>query len=307
MQATHRAGPEAVAPVVYDSTPLTPEIVDAVVREFGIEATEDGERLHGGEESSAYRIGGNVIRIGPKWRSDAELEWAYRVTSHAAETVPEVVAPRRTPDGEAIIRVGERPVSVWPYRAGTWSDEDDDATFDQAANLLARLHRSLQTFAPGPRPGPGPVIADVPELEDPELDAWLERFDATHTRRQPLHGDYYHGNMLSDDGRIVALLDWDETFIGPPERELAWAAWEWGDVLWTFDLDDALEFVEGYIHAGGTADRVDDIAIRQLARQRVRWEVRYSRAAHKRGITLDDDDNEYEARQLEAFAALRPT
>jgi Ser/Thr protein kinase RdoA (MazF antagonist) len=292
--------------MVYDTTPLTPEIVDAVVRHWGVEATEDGERLHGGEESSAYRVGGNVIRIGPEWRSDAELEWSYAVTSHAAETVPEAVAPLRTAGGAAIVRVAGRPVSVWPYRAGTWADDDDDATFDQAADLLARLHRALSTYAPGPRPGPGPPFAAAPDLEDPELDGWLADFDAAHPDRQPLHGDYYDGNMLSADGRIVALLDWDETFVGPPERELAWAAWEWGDGLWTFDFAEAHEFIEAYHAAGGVAQGVDDIALRQIVRERIRREVRYARAVRARGIAHDDDDHEYEARQLEAFAVLRP-
>ena len=292
--------------MVYDSTPLTSEIVEAVVRHWGVEATEDGERLHGGEESSAYRVGGNVIRVGPAWRSDAELEWAYVVTTHAAATVPEVVAPLRTPTGDAIVRVAGRPVSVWPYRTGVWADEEDDATFSQAADLLARLHRALADHASPLRPGPGPTYADAPDLDDPELDAWLRDFEAARSRHHPLHGDFYHGNMLVDDGRIVALLDWDETLIGPPERELAWAAWEWGGELGTADLAEAHEFIEEYRETGGPARRIDDVTLRQLIRERLRREVRYSRAAHLRMVALDDDDLEYEALQIETFAMLRP-
>jgi Ser/Thr protein kinase RdoA (MazF antagonist) len=292
--------------MVFDATPLTLDIVDAVVRHWDVSVNGPGERLHGGEESSAYRVDGNVIRIGPDWRSDEELEWAYAIASHAADTVPEALAPLRTPSGAAVVRVSDRPISVWPYRAGQWADDDDDATYSQAADLLARVHRALATMSPPPRPGPGPSFADAPELDDHALDAWLADFDATHHERQPLHGDFYAGNMLVDDGRIIALLDWDETLISPPERELAWAAWEWADGLSSLDLDDAREFMDEYREAGGTARPVDEVALRQLVRDRLRREVRYSRACRLRGLQHDEDDHEYEARQIEVFFALRP-
>ncbi|MEV4804395.1 hypothetical protein AB0K18_30710 [Nonomuraea sp. NPDC049421] len=32
--------------------------------------------------------------------------------------------------------------------------------------------------------------------------------------------DYYTGNTLARDGRLVAVLDWDEAFVCAPEPEL---------------------------------------------------------------------------------------
>ena len=93
---------------------------------------------------------------------------------------------------------------------------------DQAAHLLARLHGALDRLNVPSRPGPGPTLAPAPELEDIELDRWLHDFDRTFNSRQPLHGDFYAGNTLVEAGQIVGLLDWDDTFIGPPERELSW-------------------------------------------------------------------------------------
>ncbi len=123
-----------------------------------------------------------------------------------------------------------------------------------------------------------------------------------------MHGDFYAGNVLVRDGHIVGLLDWDEAFLGPPERELAWAAWEWGDGLSTLgsDLEGARTFVADYVAAGGPAHPVDEEALRQLIRQRLRWEVEYARAADESGAVSDEDGSSYEARQLQAFRVLRP-
>ncbi|MEN3221084.1 hypothetical protein [Mycolicibacterium porcinum] len=48
-----------------------------------------------------------------------------------------------------------------------------------------------------------------------------------------------------------------------------------------------------------------EIALRQLIRQRIRAEVAYDRATASTRL-IDAEDIEYQARQLEAFRALRP-
>lgn len=102
-----------------------------------------------------------------------------------------------------------------------------------------RLHRALaasrQRFGPRPRGG-GTVTSAVIDDGELELEEWIREFNRRAGPSQPLHGDFYAGNMLARGGRIVALLDWDEAILGPPERELAWAAWEFGDGLWSDDL-----------------------------------------------------------------------
>jgi len=285
--------------------PLTAEVLEAV-RHHWLVSGDHGERLRGGEESASYRVGEYVLRIGPGWRADAELEWCHAVASQASLEVPEVVAPRPTRGGATVVRVEGRPVSVWPFVAGTWGDDTDPRQRSQAADLLARLHRSAAGLPIVARPPGGPKLACAPELADPALDAWLIEFDTSHPARQPLHGDYYAGNVLVDRGRIAALLDWDDAFVGAPERELAWAAWEWGDGLWTLELDAAKSFVSDYKTAGGPAAPVSEGELRQLVRQRIRWEVRYARVAREGAVLHDAADLDYEAQQLEAFRILRP-
>src|SRR4051794_17265338 len=111
--------------MVYDATPLTEQVLAAVKETWGIKAAT-GERLHGGEDSAAYRIGNHVIRIGPAWRTDPELEWSHDVAFAAGRAVPEAVVPLRTETDSTIVRVDGRPVSLWSFRDGAWPGDDDD-------------------------------------------------------------------------------------------------------------------------------------------------------------------------------------
>ncbi|MEV0384337.1 phosphotransferase [Nonomuraea sp. NPDC050643] len=270
----------------------------------------ESERLHGGEESAAHLLDGHVIRVGPAGRTAAESEWCHAIARHAAATLPEAVAPLPTPGGSTVITVADRPISCWPYVTGSWPDSDVPAQRAAGARLLARLHESVATFDPGPRPVPafqesglyGAPPADAAELDDPGLDRWLAVFHAEHPLRHPLHGDYYAGNTLARDGEIVAVLDWDETFVGAPELELAAAALEWGDDL----TGPSAEFVAAYHEAGGTAARLDEESLAQLVRHKLRREYAYFHKAVRRGVRHDADDLEYHHARVALFHRLRP-
>ncbi|MEU7856793.1 phosphotransferase [Nonomuraea sp. NPDC049141] len=294
--------------MIYVKTPLTREIREAVALTWGV--TGEGERLHGGEESAAYRLDGHVIRVGPAWRTAGESEWCHAIARHAAAGLPEAVAPLPAAEGTTVIVVGGRPISCWPYVEGSWPDSDIPAQREAGARLLARLHRSLADFRPGPRPVPafqesglyGDPPQDAAELDDPDLDRWLAAFHAEHPVRHPLHGDYYTGNTLARDGRIVAVLDWDETFVGAPELELAAAALEWGDDL----AGPSEEFMAAYHQAGGTAARLDEESLAQLVRHKLRREHAYFHKAVRSGVTHDEADVEYHRTRVELFHRLRP-
>ena len=293
---------------VYDDIPLTAEIVKVVADRFGIEASGyDATRLHGGEESAAYRLDDHVVRIGPRWRGDPQVEWCHAVAARAAAAAPQFLAPLHDRDGRTVIRVDGRPVTVWPYVAGRWADDRHPAHRRHAAELLARFHTALATTDLGPPPAPRAWGVTPSEVADVDLDAWLADFDRRHPPRQPLHGDYYAGNTLADGDRIVAVLDWDESYVGPPQREAAHAAWEWGDGLNDVTLDGAYEFLDAYAAAGGPGTaRLDDLTLRQLIRERLRWEVAWAHGVAERGERRDADDQAYTRRQADAFWQLRP-
>lgn len=288
---------------------LTAEIRLALCRGWGLRADRAAMRLFGGEESAAFRIGEHVVRVGPAWRRDEELQWSYSVAAAVAARVPEVTAPVPRTAGGYLVRAAGRPVSVWPYVAGDWADPDNEDQRRQAAQLLARLHCAFAAVRTLPRrpsaPGPGDV--HNPLLPDPDLDRWMDDFYARHSRRHPLHGDFYRGNILVRDGIIVALVDWDDVFIGPPEQELAWAVREWTQRRrTTLDIAAAQQFTGQYRAAGGTAEPITPEDLAQLIRDRIRREVTYSQAVGVWGISADPDDVAYEAGQLRAFRELRP-
>ncbi|MEV6970351.1 phosphotransferase [Hamadaea sp. NPDC051192] len=282
--------------MVYAAIPYTPTIQQVVGAAFGV-PVEEPQRLHGGEESAAYRIAGLVVRLGPPWRTDAEMTWFARLAAHASAAVPEVIAPLPSRSGDYVVRAAQRPVTVWPFAAGTWPDKHDPGVRQQAAALLARVHAALAD-APGPA-GPVTQMPRGPgdDLADPRLDAWLA--ERAQGRTQPLHGDYYRGNTLAVGGRITALLDWDDAVVGPVEREAAEGAWEWGGCLDTGVVDGAQEFLAAYAEAGGPV--VDDLTFRQYARARMRGEILLART---RWHELDAEDHAYHERQLAAYHAL---
>lgn len=142
------------------------------------------------------------------------------------------------------------------------------------------------------------------ELPDPDLDRWLAQFSQS-ARSQPLHGDYCQGNLLARAGHVTAVLDWDEALIGPPEVELASAALEFADVLGP-ELTGARQFVDVYHAEGGTAGHLDDLALVQLMRHRLRREAVYFGMAVGRGVQHDADDLAYHRQRMDTFHQLRP-
>jgi aminoglycoside phosphotransferase (APT) family kinase protein len=85
----------------------------------------------------------------------------------------------------------------------------------------------------------------------PELDlalAWLREGAPQSPRTVLVHADFKVGNVLLDDGRIVALLDWELAHLGDPHEDLGWVtqplrtrehlipdSWEREDLLFHYE------------------------------------------------------------------------
>ncbi|MDT0442273.1 phosphotransferase [Streptomyces johnsoniae] len=293
------------------------ELRAAVAAAWGRRLVGRGERLPGGEESAAHRFGDLVVRIGPPWRGTAEAEWCHAVAlAAAAGGAPAVVRPERTRDGATVVRIGGRPVSLWPYAAGAPADRADRGEWSGAARELAGLHRALVRHRPPPRPEPallerglrGEPWSGPAALADAALSRWLAEFARRRGPGQPLHGDYYRGNVLARGGRIVAVLDFDEAHIGPPELEVATAGREFGDP-WATDLSGVRRFADAYAAAGGTAGRMDDETTAQLIRHRLRCEAAHVEAGGggaEDGRAPGAADRAYHRRRIDLFHRLRP-
>jgi aminoglycoside phosphotransferase (APT) family kinase protein len=58
-----------------------------------------------------------------------------------------------------------------------------------------------------------------------------------------LHGDFWPGNTLWRDGRLVAVIDWEDAALGDPLADLAISRL---DVVWAFGSDAMLAFTQAY-------------------------------------------------------------
>lgn len=65
-------------------------------------------------------------------------------------------------------------------------------------------------------------------------------------------------------------------------------------------------FIQIYVEHGGTANHIDEEAIAQLYRDRLRWELSYEEANTGPRDLLAGDDRDYRDRQNELFHTLRP-
>lgn len=58
-----------------------------------------------------------------------------------------------------------------------------------------------------------------------------------------LHGDFWPGNILWKDGRIVAVIDWEDAALGDPLADVANTRLE---ILWAFGIDAMRRFTQQY-------------------------------------------------------------
>jgi aminoglycoside phosphotransferase (APT) family kinase protein len=141
---------------------------------------------------------------------------------------------------------------------------------DQLARALARLHtvpvadleflpdqrvyvdRSLSAYG-------GSADDPLQQAIYARLTAAWPRVAEASTQRTLVHGDYWPGNVVWRRGRLVGVVDWEQSRVGDPARDVATCR---GDLSILFGLDAADEFVERYEHASGV--RVDNLGFWNL-------------------------------------------
>lgn len=64
-----------------------------------------------------------------------------------------------------------------------------------------------------------------------------------HNSSALLHGDYWPGNVLWNDGQLVAVIDWEDAEIGDPLADIANSRLE---LLWAFGNEAMQSFTECY-------------------------------------------------------------
>jgi aminoglycoside phosphotransferase (APT) family kinase protein len=147
----------------------------------------------------------------------------------------------------------------------------------QMAEELARIHvvdgrRPDLAFLP--RLEERPFIQQRPAQMDASLDEgriWnmLEAAWPFQRYNDPalLHGDYWPGNILWQDGRLAAVIDWEDALLGDPLADLAISRL---DLLWIYGRQAMQAFTRHYLAKTAIDRRClpywDLYAARRLAR-----------------------------------------
>ncbi len=75
-----------------------------------------------------------------------------------------------------------------------------------------------------------------------------------HNPSALLHGDFWPGNLLWQEDRLAAVIDWEDTALGDPLSDLANSRLE---ILWAFGLEAMQAFTQGYQAAMPALDFAD--------------------------------------------------
>ncbi|MCA9716453.1 MAG: phosphotransferase family protein [Myxococcales bacterium] len=122
----------------------------------------------------------------------------------------------------------------------------------EMAEFLARLHAleldalELPTLPRGDDPIAG-ALRFVPSADDALRDALTARAASRSPPASVLvHGDFWPGNILWRNGRVAAVVDWEDAALGDPLLDLACCRLE---LLWRGDEDDVETFTRRYLAA----------------------------------------------------------
>jgi Ser/Thr protein kinase RdoA (MazF antagonist) len=194
--------------------------------------------------------------------------------------MPEIPTPLRGRDGTTMFLHDGRPVSLMPHIPGASARPENRLA---VARTLGRLHSTAVDLPERPhhlrlRDVPFPEIRQFPAA----LEQWLPRIREARTaaigfvrqlstmrrlRAGITHNDVFPGNVLIHDGRVSALLDWEEA-------DVDWLIWDLACTLWTFcnhrdeefDANAATAFLAAYREVGGLVPPKEEDLIIPLMR-----------------------------------------
>jgi aminoglycoside phosphotransferase (APT) family kinase protein len=207
-----------------------------------------------GTDNALYRLGGDMaVRLPRIQEATAQLEKEHRWLPHLAPLLPLAIP---VPLGKGT--PGED--YPWHWSVYRWL-EGENATIEriadprQAASELAQFIAALQQIDPtgGPPPGPhnffrgvplamrdSPTRAAISSLHgtvdaEAATAAWEAALQAPAWPGPPvwIHGDLQSGNLLAQQGRLSAVIDFGGLGVGDPACDVM--------VAWTFLTVDTRE------------------------------------------------------------------
>jgi hypothetical protein len=193
---------------------------DALHAVTGVRLTVEGP-CRGGQVGTAYVRWPDGHRSVLKWRPHSRLADLQRGPLAVMEAARAAGCP--APGTELVAQVGHAVVMVLELLPGTMAERLDDRTLEQAL-AVNRLHAGLLAGRPGvpavrlhlQDDGPGYCLHG-PLRAYSRRTAALERRIAAVGRDHPpelpgtdaVHMDFHPGNMLTADGTLTGVVDWD--------------------------------------------------------------------------------------------------
>lgn len=204
-----------------------------------------------------------VARLHGQWERQhdpdiAEHEFRLLNVLHAAG-LP-VTAPIAIDDGscEAPVLIVEYLPGEAPYSPSA-APRDPEPMVRQLAQVLLTIHRmdtSKLTFLPDYLDAANTWLSETPAAPNEVFSerAILAALDSVwpppDNGGRLLHGDFWPGNLLFEDGELKGVLDWEEAALGDPLADLAIARLE---LTWLWGAEAAEVFTDCY-RAGAEVD-----------------------------------------------------
>ena len=284
------------------SEPSLEPLPEGIAERFDLELPAHGQRLAGGASGSVFRAGRFAVRV--ERASPESVRWEHDLVRFLAEEIEEVVAPLRAADGSTFYADEGRIVSVFPFIEGDSLRGREAAFRDELPVLLARLHRRALAWPVGEQRVDVPAMRErdwdrndwwdwaIVDKSPPlvrafvELREWVANTDGLSVC--PIHGDFHAGNLLTRDGRIVAIVDWQFARRDWPAFELASVAWNlaWDEESDALDTAAREAAIAAYVAAGGPGE--PDVLL-PMARLETLVTVLFSLTRAARGLSWNPD------------------
>ena len=221
---------------------ITAELVSALLAEQHPDLASGEVRLHGnGWDNATFLVGFDLAARLPRRDEAVELilkeqRWLPEIARLLPGLVP---VPART----GVAGSGY----PWPWSVVPWIPGRDAVETPLPFSAAATLGRTLRRLhQPGPPDAPRNPFRGIPlSSREPSVEPRLDRIDFSEIGVHPeavkslwhqalavpvdtddvwIHGDLHPRNIIVDNGKLSAIVDWGDVCVGDPATDLG-AAW----------------------------------------------------------------------------------